>query len=72
MDNQNVECIQALYLYRGTTDKQLAIIVYEQEEYTLSREKNIYNSLRKLKNQGIVQSIRLQDNFAKGPLYYLT
>ena len=64
--------LKLLLCYRGMTAKQLAFIFFQTEQITLSQEKSIYNDLAKLKKQGLVKSLRLQQNVSKGSLYYLS
>lgn len=61
-----------LLKYRGVTAKQLLQLLFSSASYTLSDEKSIYNSLRKLKEQGLVSAHKLQANVANGSLYFLT
>lgn len=61
-----------LLSYRGMTARQLADIFYKTHQISLSQEKSIYNDLAKLKKQGLVKSMRLQQSVSKGSLYYLT
>lgn len=61
-----------LLSYRGVTAKQLTQLLFSSSTFTLSEEKSIYNSLRKLKGQGLVSAHKLQANVANGSLYFLT
>ncbi|MDV6378225.1 replication-relaxation family protein [Sporosarcina sp. GW1-11] len=64
--------LKLLLCYRGMTAKQLAFIFFQTKQITLSQEKSIYNDLAKLKKQGLVKSLRLQQNVSSGSLYYLS
>lgn len=64
--------LKILLSYRGVTAKQLTQLRFSLSGYTLSEEKSIYNSLRKLKAQGLVSAHKLQSNVANGSLYFLT
>ncbi|MCM3612703.1 replication-relaxation family protein [Planococcus sp. MERTA32b] len=64
--------LTTLLSYRGATAKQLTQLVFSPSTFTLSEEKSIYNSLRKLKDQGLVSAHKLQANVANGSLYFLT
>jgi DNA-binding PadR family transcriptional regulator len=66
-----LDCIHFLFKYRGMTATQLAALMYDGS-YTLSQEKTIYNSLRKLKQKGLVKSTKLQEGVSRGSLYELT
>lgn len=61
-----------LLSYRGVTAKQLTIFVMGNRDYTLSEEKSIYNSLRKLKKQGLIFAFKLQETVSNGSMYYLS
>lgn len=61
-----------LLSYRGVTAKQLTILITEKSDFTLSEEKSIYNSLRKLKKQGLIIAHKLQETVANGSMYYLS
>jgi DNA-binding PadR family transcriptional regulator len=63
--------IQILFEYRGLTANQIAHILH-WGEYTLAQEKSVYNYLRKLKKQKLVTAYRLQGDYARGSIYYLT
>ncbi|RFB11454.1 hypothetical protein DZB84_20520 [Bacillus sp. HNG] len=62
--------LEKLYFYRGMRGDQIANMVYLNP--TLSEEKSVYNVLRKLKNQGLVLSVKLQENISRGSIYYLS
>ncbi|MCM3636365.1 replication-relaxation family protein [Sporosarcina luteola] len=64
--------LKLLISYRGMTARQMAHIYFGTHQINLSQEKSIYNDLAKLKKQGLVKSMRLQQNVSKGSLYYLT
>ncbi|WP_336822921.1 replication-relaxation family protein [Sporosarcina sp. USHLN248] len=64
--------LKLLISYRGMTARQMAYIYFGTHQINLSQEKSIYNDLAKLKKQGLVKSLRLQQNVSKGSLYYLT
>lgn len=61
-----------LFEYRTMTAKQLATMICFPDPIDLSKEKSVYNYLRKLKKQGLVSAHKLQANVANGSLYYLT
>lgn len=61
-----------LLSYRGMTAKQLTKFITGNSDFTLSEEKSIYNSLRKLKKQGLIFAHKLQETVANGSMYYLS
>ncbi|MGE7219622.1 replication-relaxation family protein [Priestia koreensis] len=67
----SLNLIYQLYIYRGMTATQMASSLYT-DQYLVSQEKSIYNYLGKLKKQQLVTSLRLQDSYSKGSIYYLT
>ncbi|MEK4023640.1 replication-relaxation family protein [Sporosarcina sp. FSL W7-1283] len=72
LSNKTERLLKLLISYRGMTAPQLARMFFATHDLTLSQEKSIYNDLAKLKKQGLVKSLRLQQNVSKGSLYYLT
>lgn len=71
LTNYTIKMIDFLYIYRGMTALQLSEMLYPAG-YTASQEKSVYNHLRKLKKQGLVESLKLQQNVNPGSLYFLT
>ncbi|WP_336883832.1 replication-relaxation family protein [Priestia koreensis] len=67
----SLNLIYQLFIYRGMTATQMASSLYT-DQYLVSQEKSIYNYLGKLKKQQLVTSLRLQDSYSKGSIYYLT
>jgi hypothetical protein len=63
--------IELLFRFRGAIAIQLAALIFGNK-YTLSQEKSIYNYLGKLKELKLITSNRLQGNFSRGSIYYLT
>lgn len=72
LTNRAETILTFLLSYRGVTAKQLTHLLFSSSTFTLSEEKSIYNSLRKLKDQGLVSAHKLQANVANGSLYFLT
>lgn len=72
LTNRAESILTILLSYRGVTAKQLTQLLFSSSDFTLSEEKSIYNSLRKLKGQGLVSAHKLQANVANGSLYFLT
>lgn len=72
LSERDEKILEFLFSYRGITAKQLIILLLGKSLYSLSEEKSVYNSLRKLKNQGLVSSHRLQDTVTNGSMYYLS
>lgn len=64
--------LEILLSYRGVTAKQMTILLTKSRAYSLSEEKSVYNSLRKLKNQGLIAAHKLHETVANGSLYHLT
>lgn len=72
LSERDEKILEFLFSYRGITAKQLITLLLGKPLYSLSEEKSVYNSLRKLKNQGLVSSHRLQDTITNGSMYYLS
>lgn len=72
LSERGLDILKELFFYRGMTGKQLVIFITKTSSYTLSEEKSVYNYLRTLKNNGLVESFRLQDTISRGSIFYLS
>lgn len=72
LSERGLDIMKELFFYRGMTGKQLVTFITKTSNFTLSQEKSVYNYLRTLKNNGLVESHRLQDTISRGSIFYLS
>lgn len=72
LSERGLDIMKELFFYRGMTGKQMVTFITKTSNFTLSQEKSVYNYLRTLKNNGLVDSYRLQDTISRGSIFYLS
>lgn len=72
LSETSIKLLKFLFYYRGMTALQLAKMYFKSHNPTAVQKSSVHNYLRKLKDQKLVTSKKLDGDNYVGSLYYLT